>query len=641
MSLVITSSKQQEYNGTAGVGLEQPFSYKNHMKSPLIVKANSEIAVVSVRVDREQRITLDEDDRMGIYWGLETAAPNIVGVESDLVAFLEVGAGSYSETEFATELELKINKLCRDTFSNFRQCQVKLTTGGGDEYRSFEITFTQNASATNISNSLASGSFTACINDNNVTAANDIVRAAYGPGPYTRTDDFTFASGAVTCGSNADKKCVAVMSSQYLSSTSGVCEFDFDNANGNIKVGLVRNIPSTQSAPSDFNSTAQVPNFAGEDGNKIDEFYDYVFTIERSGGAGVPDLYTMGHSLVVQTASKGHQMAEVKTASYTTSIPNASFDSSKGTYFNKVRFTRFGQEIKVEVVDNKSNASTLIDAGSGALKPTDMGCDMLYAKMEIETATEKIAIRQFDVGTTTTNYKSYTTDERLYGFDLVTSQTLGDSIFDMEECNNLCGFLTATSLGYDQNPMEKAPTYESVINGSGGQDRSWVICLAPDTQYNTAPLGFEMVPTDDMMRKLGFTHSPLIESDDGVTPGNNIITFTSGKAPDYEIFENMFIRWKPTQQQSFNAAQGSVSKIIYACPRFDIRGRTGGALYYEPYERVYVDCNNPEDIMITDIGVDIVDVNEMLRKDLIGTSQINFHIRQKENFKVGRSSGRT
>ena len=59
MSLVITSSKQQEYNGTAGVGLEKPFSYKNHMKSPLIVKANSEVAVVSVRVDREQQIVLE------------------------------------------------------------------------------------------------------------------------------------------------------------------------------------------------------------------------------------------------------------------------------------------------------------------------------------------------------------------------------------------------------------------------------------------------------------------------------------------------------------------------------------------------------------------------------------------------------
>lgn len=630
MSLVITSSKQQEYNGTAGVGLEQPFSYKNHMKSPLIVKANSEIAVVSVRVDREQRITLDEDDRIGIYWGLETASPNIVGVESDLVAFLEVGAGSYSETEFATELELKINKLCRDTFSNFRQCQVKLTTGAGDEYRSFEITFTQNASATNVSTALASGSFTACINDNNVTAANDIIRAAYGPGPYIRTDDFTVAANVVTRGAVTAKKGIAIMSSQYLSSTSGVCEFDFDGANGNIKVGLVRNIPSAQSAPSDFNSTAQDPNFAGDDGNGIDEFYDYVFTLERTGGAGAPTLYTVGHSLVVGQASNGLQMAEVKTASYTTAVPNASFDSSTGTYFNKVRFTRFGQEIKIEVVNNAGNASTLIDAGSGALKPTDMGCDMLYAKLEIETATENIAISQFDVGTTTSNYKSYTTNERLYGFDLVKSQTLQDSIFDMEECNNLCGFLTATSLGYNENPMEKAPTYESVINASGGQDRNWVICLAPDSQYNTAPLGFEMVPSDDMMRKLGFTHSPLIESNDGVTPGNNSISFTSGKAPDYEIFENMFVRWKATQQQSFNAGMGSVSKIIYACPRFDIRGRTGGALYYEPYERVYVDCNNTEDIMITDIGVDIVDVNEILRKDLIGTSQINFHIREKK-----------
>ena len=641
MSLVITSSKQQEYNGTAGVGLEKPFSYKNHMKSPLIVKANSEVAVVSVRVDREQQIVLDEDDRMGIYWGLETSAADIVGVESDLVAFLEVGAGTYTESEFANVLETKINKLCRDTFSNFRQCLVKLVTGSGDEYRSFQITFIQNASATNVSTSLASGSFTACINDNNNVPANDLIRAAYGAGPYTRTDDFTVAGNVVTRGSVAAKKGIAIMSSQYLSSTSGVCEFDFDNANGNIKVGLVRNIPSAQSAPSEFNSTAQVPNFAGDEGNGIDEFYDYVFTLERSGGAGAPTLYTIGQSLVVQTPGKGMQMAEVPTASYTTGIPNASFDSSKGTYFNKIRFTRFGQEIKIEAVDNAGNASTLIDAGSGALKPTDMGCDMLYAKMEIETATENIAINRFDVGVDSANYKSYTTNERLYGFDLITSQSLQDSIFDMEQYNNLVGFVTPSSLGYNPNNMEKTPTYESVINASGGQDRAWVLCLGPDHQYNTAPLGFEMVPTFDMMKKLGFSHSPLLESTDGVTPGHNLVAFTSNRAPDYQIFENMFIRWKPTQQQSYNAAQGSVSKIIYACPRFDIRGRTGGALYYEPYERVYVDCNNTEDMMITDIGVDIVDVNEVLRKDLIGTTQINFHIREKESFKVGRTSGRT
>mgnify|MGYP003147758291 FL=1 len=641
MSLVITSSKQQEYNGTAGVGLEKPFSYKNHMKSPLIVKANSEVAVVSVRVDRSGTIVLDEDDRMGIYWGLETSRSTIVGNESDLVSFLELGAGEYTESEFADLLVTKINKLCRDTLSNFSEVKVELLQESDNEYRSFRLTFFQNASATNVSTTLGSGSFTACVNANNDTAPNQLIRSSYGPGPYTRTDDFTVSGNAVTCGSDANKKCVAVMSSTYLSSTSGVCEFDFDNANGNIKIGLVRNIPEVMCCPSRFNDQAQVPNHAGDDGNKIDEFYDYVFTIERSGGKGVPDLYTVGQSLIVQVPGKGDQMAEVMTASYTTGIPNASFDSSKGTYFNKIRFSRFGQEIKIEAVDNSGNASTLIDAGSGALKPVDMGCDLLYAKMEIETAGESIAINRFDVGVPTAHFKSYTTNERLYGFDLVEPLIPGGgSQAFMEQYNRLVGFVTQSSLGYDPNPLEKTPTYEN-INASGGQKRSWVLCLGPDHQYSTAPLGFEMVPSFDMMRKLGFNHTPLIESVDGVTPGHNSVSFTSNKAPDFEVFENMFIRWRPTQQQSYNAAQGSVSKIIYACPRFDVRGRSAGALYYEPYERVYVDCNNTEDLMITDIGVDIVDVNEMLRKDLVGTSQINFHIRQKEGFKVGRDSGRT
>ena len=72
-----------------------------------------------------------------------------------------------------------------------------------------------------------------------------------------------------------------------------------------------------------------------------------------------------------------------------------------------------------------------------------------------------------------------------------------------------------------------------------------------------------------------------------------------------------------------------------------MRGNDHGALYYEPNERVYVDCNNPEPLMITDISVDLVDVNEVLAEGLVGNTQIVFHIRQKEDFKVGRDSGRT
>ena len=91
----------------------------------------------------------------------------------------------------------------------------------------------------------------------------------------------------------------------------------------------------------------------------------------------------------------------------------------------------------------------------------------------------------------------------------------------------------------------------------------------------------------------------------------------------------MFIRFHATQQQSYNANTGSISKIVYACPRFDVNGSLDGALYYEPHERVYIDMNNAYPLTLTNMAIDIVDVNERLIDDLEGQTQINFHIRKK------------
>ena len=646
MSLVITSSKQQEYDGTSGVGIEQPFSYKNHMKSPLIVKANSEIAVVSVLADRDLLIRIGERGaRMGLYWGDEDY-PNGFDTGPNSVVFLEVPEGEYSSVGFASTLETQMNNICRQTFSNFNEAKVELITDAGDPFQSYKITFNQNASATDISGTFGSGSFTACINDNNINPATDEIAEVF-PGPYTKTDDFTISGKTITCGSANPEECVAIMSSTYLSSTSGVCEFDFSSATGDIKVGLVRNIPKDRSAPSDFNNIEQQPNQAETPGNFVDEFYDYVFTIERDSGGGAtePSSFSVGQAAIVQTAPLGPQMVQVPTASYTTAVPNASFDTSKGTFFNKVRFERYGEAIKIVLVDNKSATTTLIDTGSGALRPCGQACDFLYPKVEIEVATQSIDISRFDAGVSSANYRGYT-DDRFYGYDLQT-QSASQSIQDVEQVDNLTTDysgrgVVAASIGYAPISLELSSVgaYDT-INASGGQDRNWVMCLGPDPKYDTA-LTVEMIPNNDMMRQLGFDHTPIVESadKDAASTTNNII-FKSNVKPDSSLFDNMFIRWRPTQQQSYNAAQGSISKIVYACPRYDVRGNDHGALYYEPYERVYVDCNNTEDLMITDIGVDLVDVNEVLAKGLTGNTQIIFHIRQKEGFKVGRDSGRT
>ena len=65
MSLLITSSRQQEFDnvGSSTIGIEQPYSYINHMNSPLIIDANSEIAVVSIKCERDAKLVIDPADR--------------------------------------------------------------------------------------------------------------------------------------------------------------------------------------------------------------------------------------------------------------------------------------------------------------------------------------------------------------------------------------------------------------------------------------------------------------------------------------------------------------------------------------------------------------------------------------------------
>ena len=72
------------------------------------------------------------------------------------------------------------------------------------------------------------------------------------------------------------------------------------------------------------------------------------------------------------------------------------------------------------------------------------------------------------------------------------------------------------------------------------------------------------------------------------------------------------------------------SNIIYGCPRFDAQGNTGGRLYYEPAERVYVKLNNANSLIVNSLDIDIVDVNEKEVKDLLGNTLITLHFRKSK-----------
>ena len=90
-----------------------------------------------------------------------------------------------------------------------------------------------------------------------------------------------------------------------------------------------------------------------------------------------------------------------------------------------------------------------------------------------------------------------------------------------------------------------------------------------------------------------------------------------------------FVRLTGLTQQSFNFAKSLTSKIIYHFPRFDNAGNNSGPLYYEATEKTYLALNNAEELNITDLKVDIVNLNEEIVNDLQGTTIVVLHIRPR------------
>jgi hypothetical protein len=573
MSLLITSSKQKEFDGVAthSIGIERPYSYINTMRSPLIIDADSEIAVVSVKCERNGKLEVDSRGfRVGLYWGNELTAGNTLtsARSTNRVVYASVRGGTYTPSELAEELRIALNTVAVNTFSNMNSVVVTTQQDTNGDFSGFEFTFSQGTQ--------------------------------------------TLLAGA---GFNT-----ATFTSHPLSSTSGVCEVNFKSCTKDFKIGLVRNFSSDRPCPENFNDDT---GLVDETFNHYDEFYDFAFAVERTNAKAGTTANFFCQSYMDFNLSYG--MGKIASASQQNTIPNASFGDSNGS-FGMIRFTRFGEELKVELCHNDGGGgdTTIFDSSDAALKPIGLFNDLLYLKIELSDGGGSCQILQFDSDQTTVRTS---TDERNYGYG-----DTAEAIVQMEVQNALIESLpgvAATGTIVDpedgDTTFEAAPVY-SKLNASGGQDRNWVMLLAPSNGYETGDF-----IRNDTSTELGFI-DPIVRESVNVTPisTTNDVVFDSDTVPTLLQLKNMFVRFNGLQQQSFNANQGSISKIIYACPRFDSAGTRTGELYYEPHERVYVNCNNSDKVILSDISVDLVDVNEQYCEDLVGQTQINFHIRKKK-----------
>ena len=126
---------------------------------------------------------------------------------------------------------------------------------------------------------------------------------------------------------------------------------------------------------------------------------------------------------------------------------------------------------------------------------------------------------------------------------------------------------------------------------------------------------------------LGF--SGMSVAPDPAQAVTRVQTISSVSVPKVVNNVSLFVRVNNLTQSSVNGKQGtSSSKIIAHLPRFDNGGNEVGGLYFEPHERVYLDLNNPNELFLNEIDLDIVYDNEVLCTSLTGKTIVVLHIRK-------------
>lgn len=173
-------------------------------------------------------------------------------------------------------------------------------------------------------------------------------------------------------------------------------------------------------------------------------------------------------------------------------------------------------------------------------------------------------------------------------------------------------------------------TYEPLGGGTDDNFSTNVIqfIVSPSIHYYT---GTEQA---NMSQLLGFPNRSVLTPTRGGTQllNEREYSYTSEGRPNFSsMVKSLFVRLDNFTQDSMNARVGRPSKILYHMPRFDSSNRDiGVGLYYEPQERCYVPLNNSDELRVNELNISIADEDETLALDLVGRSIVVLHFRQRK-----------
>jgi hypothetical protein len=637
MSLLITSS-QSKVN-TNSIGIEKPERFTNHLRGALEIKPNSQIAIDSIKINRESVIDY-QDDKVALFWfgeRLSETRKNADDTSLDHVtSWPIVQENTISRSLGIADFQIGFRKMLREAYcyhpeintSHSQNASLMSRNITSQSLDGFEFQFQQNTAAPV---SLRPGSGQA-IN-------------VFGRDP---AGDYDPTNGSFL--SNADDYLVLFAcenaSNGPISLNNGSLTFNVSQTRAGagastreFVVGLTRaynHLDYQDAFQYDIGIDVDNNEGMGRDG---DVFFDYC----AEGKDGELKLYHFVRKYGSNDPDRLGEMREIEY--YSKTAPNNGSNSSfaTGSPMNVSEVTSITFNCKNEILTvnvnpgnfvlvtvNKSDDPSFADC---IPKPINQACWKMYPQVYFYNASARVTIEEYDQRTGTTM------DSNLF--------------YGAGDWQARCNDNYYTGSNYEQDPNKqltwvgskwwptlleqrelfpKAETSSTPkpnfkgVNGSLMDDFENIFIVGRNDIYLRDMLQNQWQP--NAARQLGMVPFTIFPPEDSVV-SNVGSSFTSESQPETSSQSSAFVRLPQLSHTTYNAGKGSVSKIVGMIPRFDNAGNEKGALFFQKPDRLYVDLNNTDSINLTDITVEIVRRDETFVEDLSGGTEIVFHVREK------------
>ena len=625
MSLVVTSNRDDDVVRRNEASIYSAWSYRNDLSSTYKIPPNSQVALQSCKVNLDGRITIGENNSWWYDWfgydvdaidntdGTGTEVEEKINLTTSYPKLQDIDVARGSILELTTdELAERLKKYHREYHPlemNQFDCDVKRNSGL--DFLGFEFKYNQYTGNASTMPTSAEKFY----NDE------EAQRFSYntGTGVFQRNAG-TFVDPAV-----------GILLGAPLSAVGGDCRVTISSANGSgleWGFGLSRDCPNYFINEDEEYRPYYFDNFNDEDENEAMGLDNHLYFEDFGVHRNDLDELVLRHA-VPTTDGSALVHKEVR---YWLNV-NGSL-AGAGRYdmgTNALGYTAFQLSLNGEVIELYGiNASgTDFITGFDATQPKRTyfrPCTqtnwclhpVLFVGYDGITEQGQLTLASFS-GVNITNYNSRLDSQfsKKGWFETASMLSNVDNFRPINRCRDL-----DLRTIFDPDETNAPYVYAQKELNASGVDYKYAMILKPNNTYHPT-FG---ASTADLF---GFPGRSLVMDGTGTFPA---ITFGSDVAPDLNCMKSIFVRLNGFGQQVINARTGNKSTILSHLPTADSSSSQGSSqrIFYEPSNLLWLDLNNPYEMVVSEFSIDFVYSNEQYAKILQGQSIVCLYFRVKD-----------